>query len=706
MQAWHANVHYICSESGFKRVVRGRGNAALKAKLPPITRKKATVFAVVAKNTPLDLAISNLKIRLISVASILLLLAFAAGGALTLVVQATANGSITTAGSIGLVGAVLACAIIVGILVARSSWQNVNVSVTVYQYLQAHAAEEKLVSVPEINKKDTFDGVAVLNKLFLQGRLEQQRLQLIANNLPALIAYVDTECEIIFANRHYEKAYGIPHDKLTTLTIRGVLGDDVYAQSEQFIRTALMGKATQFERLVTHIGELRWERVSYTPEFATNGAVVGFITLAEDITDLKRAQHTFAKSEMRLRMITDNMPALIAYIDKDLHYRFCNGYYETILNLAPEKILGQTLQQIAGAAMYDEIAEQVDQVLAGQRVSFETQSKTEYGRYFLHDFLPDIDLDGVVSGFYSMVVDITARKEAELHQRASENLLRSVTDHLPVLVSYIDANERFQFNNRPYEKWFQRPLEAITGQRLVDLLPAAEYTRHQTYYARARGGEIAEFEFESLQGDSLNIYHAIYLPQFDQQQQLTGVCSMINDVTATKRIENQLRILARFDSLTGLPNRNQFDDKLCDAMARSRRTGQAMALLFLDIDHFKSINDTLAHQAGDGVLREFAIRLNKSVRQTDTVARLAGDEFVIIVEGLQSAEHSARIATKIIDAMRAHFDILGTHRYLSTSIGIVIGQGDETDAAELLHRADEALYEAKAAGRNTFRIAS
>ncbi|MFT5588556.1 MAG: diguanylate cyclase (GGDEF)-like protein/PAS domain S-box-containing protein [Bradyrhizobium sp.] len=533
----------------------------------------------------------------------------------------------------------------------------------------------------------------------------QQRLRLIADNIPALVAYVDAACKVIFANRRYETAYGIAAGRIDGMPAAELLGPEVYAQSEPFMRDVLGGKAATFERLITHTGAVRWERVSYMPEWAADGSVIGFIALAEDITELKRAQHTFARSEMRLRMITDNMPALIAYIDDGQHYRFCNAYYETILNLAPEKVLGLTVRNVTGEAGYGAIAGYINRVLAGERVRFEQHADQPGGRYFLHDYLPDVDANGTVIGFYSMVLDITERKLAELHQHASETLLRNVTDSLPALVSYIDHDERYQFNNLPHEQWFDRPLAQITGRRVADLLTPDEYARHKQYYDQAREGKVARFEFEARQNGSQRYYQAAYLPQFDEQHQLSGVCGMINDITTLKLVENQLRVLARHDSLTGLPNRNQFDEKLAEAMARSRRSGHAMALMFLDIDHFKAINDTLGHHSGDEVLCEFARRLLHSVRQTDTVSRLAGDEFVIILEGLQLPSESAKVAAKIILAMNTDFDVLGVPRQVSTSIGIAVGKIDDNDGSALLRRADEALYAAKAAGRNTFRSA-
>jgi len=176
--------------------------------------------------------------------------------------------------------------------------------------------------------------------------------------------------------------------------------------------------------------------------------------------------------------------------------------------------------------------------------------------------------------------------------------------------------------------------------------------------------------------------------------------------------ERRLNQLTRIDPLTGGPNRRQFEERLPEALARSHRNGALMALLFLDIDKFKQINDSLGHAAGDTVLKEFALRLCACVRGTDTVARLGGDEFVLILEGLHAQAEAEQVAVKILEQMARSFDIGGTAPLaVSTSIGLACNSGagagghETDDAAQLLARADAALYAAKAAGRGTYRMA-
>ena len=174
--------------------------------------------------------------------------------------------------------------------------------------------------------------------------------------------------------------------------------------------------------------------------------------------------------------------------------------------------------------------------------------------------------------------------------------------------------------------------------------------------------------------------------------------------------KRRLAELARIDPLTSLPNRLAFSESLPTALARMRRTRVALALMFLDIDHFKAINDTFGHAAGDAVLIEFARRLHGSVRTTDQVARLAGDEFVVLLEHLDSRTTAAAVAAKVVaQVSRPPFVLDGRALEVTTSIGIAFhGPDDDAalDAPGLLARADAALYDAKATGRNTFRFAA
>jgi diguanylate cyclase (GGDEF)-like protein len=197
------------------------------------------------------------------------------------------------------------------------------------------------------------------------------------------------------------------------------------------------------------------------------------------------------------------------------------------------------------------------------------------------------------------------------------------------------------------------------------------------------------------------------VPDFDEAgEKVVGMYGMIHDITATKEASQHMTRLANFDTLTGLANRLQFNESLQNALDDVSRCVDPMALMFLDIDHFKQVNDRHGHPTGDALLKEFAMRLSESVRPTDLVARLSGDEFVVLLRGLHSDEEPQFIARKILAAVQKPFTIDERFMQVSASIGIAMRRGPDESASRLMKRADEALYEAKGAGRNNFQMAS
>jgi len=181
-------------------------------------------------------------------------------------------------------------------------------------------------------------------------------------------------------------------------------------------------------------------------------------------------------------------------------------------------------------------------------------------------------------------------------------------------------------------------------------------------------------------------------------------CSFLRDITEQKNAEKHLFQLAHSDYLTNLPNRSLFNDRIIEAMQRSKRTRSLMALMYLDVDKFKSINDNYGHAVGDELLIEFSKRLSTAVRATDTVARLGGDEFTIIAESLKSPDDAQLIASKIIKHVRREMCIHDHTLNITTSIGVSFYQGEDINADQLINNADRALYRAKQAGRNRMSV--
>ena len=286
---------------------------------------------------------------------------------------------------------------------------------------------------------------------------------------------------------------------------------------------------------------------------------------------------------------------------------------------------------------------------------------------------------------------------------SGERRLRTITDHLPVRVAYINVDERFTFHNTGCNG-AGAPLGASMGKTAREVFGPHLYEELKPDIRRALAGEQVCVEHACTVDGEERHFKRQYMPDMAPNGRVLGFYSMVTDITDFKRAQQRLSAIARVDSLTGLPNRAELLDRLDNALARCRRTGSSLACLYLDIDHFKEVNDTIGHSGGDQALIEFGRRLRQAVRESDLVARLAGDEFVILLEGLAQPAEARRVADKIIELMRPPFALEGTLRRVTTSIGVVIADPAEDRPAALLHAADRALYRAKRDGRNRVAI--
>ncbi len=321
----------------------------------------------------------------------------------------------------------------------------------------------------------------------------------------------------------------------------------------------------------------------------------------------------------------------------------------------------------------------------------------------------DDELGHLAHSFDAMTQSLAERtrqlQDEAARREASERRVRTITDNVPALVAYLSPQSTYEFVNAYYGRVLGVDAQSLIGRSLRETsLDAAALATREAHLARALAGEPVSFEIEWDVGGETRCLHTRYLPDKRPDGSVAGVYALSTDITAMKAAERQLHELARVDALTGLPNRRRFLEKLDEALARSPRAQRPMALMYLDIDHFKAINDTRGHGVGDAVLQEFAQRLRAAVRATDTVARLAGDEFVIIIEGLNAREEASLVAAKIVAGMAVPMAVDGGALQVTTSIGVAAAGPDMRSADELLARADAALYAAKRAGRNTFSL--
>jgi diguanylate cyclase (GGDEF)-like protein/PAS domain S-box-containing protein len=435
----------------------------------------------------------------------------------------------------------------------------------------------------------------------------------------------------------------------------------------------------------------------------------GFVAHAflHDISERKEAEAKLAASSRRLRDITDHLPALISYVDRDLRFRFVNKTYQDWFGVEREHLIGLSLREFYGDEVWSQIKPHMQAALAGREVTYEREMVVPAGqRHIQATLVPQRDARGGVSGLHTLISDITPHREAEQALQESEARLRTVADALPMRVAYIDADERYRFNNLAYERGFGLSRDQIQGRTVRELLGDAAYLAVEPHIRAVLRGQPTTFQSELTHSDSYVCYEANYVPQFAANgESVVGFHAVISDITRQKLEERRLVNLARIDTLTGVLNRAGFEVRLAEAMGRSRGAGALMAVMYLDIDRFKPINDRFGHQTGDALLRAFAGRLSQALRSSDAVARLGGDEFTVIMEGLPRPEVAGTVAAKIVEAMSAPFFIEQQTINVTTSIGLSLYEGGATSAEALVKQADEMLYQAKAAGRNNVQVA-
>jgi diguanylate cyclase (GGDEF)-like protein/PAS domain S-box-containing protein len=427
------------------------------------------------------------------------------------------------------------------------------------------------------------------------------------------------------------------------------------------------------------------------------------------------------ESESFMKAITDNMPALVAYVDRDHVYRFANAKYFEWLGIDATRMVGRHAREVLSPARYEARRPRLDSAMAGQRVRWEDWDFRCGEKIDLQiEYIPDLADDGVARGCYALSIDITERRNAErslelnlaaLQQAqaleiSARQRLRAITDALPAMIGYIDKDERYTFLNGAFRSWLGVDPDASVGRHFADIFGAETYAARAPMFRRCLAGERIVFEVYTETVAGRKTLQIDYIPDFTPDGAVAGFYTLGSDVTELKDAQRQLGMLVRSDSLTGLANRYQFNEALPLALARCGRSGMAMALMFLDVDHFKQVNDTLGHAAGDTILKEFAQRLQQNMRSTDTVARLGGDEFVVILEGLRNDDEPQLVARKILAGIDRPFEVDGRRLNVTTSVGIAVHTSAAEGAADLLARADAALYQAKAAGRNTYRLST
>ncbi|ALO45740.1 sensor domain-containing diguanylate cyclase [Pseudohongiella spirulinae] len=305
------------------------------------------------------------------------------------------------------------------------------------------------------------------------------------------------------------------------------------------------------------------------------------------------------------------------------------------------------------------------------------------------------------------VSDISDRKKMELSLRQANAEAQRFRQALDVVDAYIyikDTQRRYVYANRASLELFGRDEKSLRGCSDEEFFPESSCQHIARTDKVVLAGEKTREELEVIREDGLRVvYLDVKSPIYEggDNPKLVGILGISTDITPLKEHEAKMEHIAHYDALTGLPNRLLLSDRLHQAMANARRQGNKLAVVYTDLDGFKTINDTHGHDAGDQVLRLFGDRLTASIRDGDTAARLGGDEFVVMLTGFNNIQDITPVLRRLLHAAADAFDVDGVQCHISASIGIsVFPQTIETTEDQLLRQADQAMYKAKNSGKN------
>jgi len=484
----------------------------------------------------------------------------------------------------------------------------------------------------------------------------------------------------------------------------------IYKTFNQVYRTGQPIKALT-TKFVRKDGSYGVGELSAFPMRNEKGEIVGFRGVSHDVTERVQMEEALRKSEERYRTIMDEIHD--DYYENDLagNYTFVNDALCRSLGYTMEELIGMNSRAIHTPEESQKIYEEYKKLYrTGQPIK--AISSTFVRKDGSHGFaeisaFPMRNEKGEIVGFRGVSHDVTERVRMEEALRQSEEKYRSILEEIEEGYYELDLAGNINFVNKSACRQFGYSEEELIGTNyrayvLKEDLKSVYKAWNKVY----RTGEpLKSYPFATVRKDGTQMFvENSVSPLRDKAGKIVGFRAVSRDVTEHKQYEQKIAEMATHDSLTGLPNRTLLSDRLTMGLALSRRSGNRLAVLMLDLDKFKTINDTLGHGVGDQLLKAVAERLTSVTRKSDTIARIGGDEFVLVLPQVCQPANASRLAQRILDVFREPLVFDGHQLNITTSIGIAVYPEDGKDIEILLKNADTAMYRAKEQGRDMYRF--
>ncbi|HEY3672974.1 MAG TPA: PAS domain S-box protein [Acidimicrobiia bacterium] len=499
------------------------------------------------------------------------------------------------------------------------------------------------------------------------------------------------------------EAIGAHHDMLVP--------DDQRIEAEHLVIAAASG--TSINNLLTvrrrKDGTLIHVVVTASPLHDSGGHLVGVSEIAGDVTELIAARDALALSEERFRSLVQRSSDVAFVIDEDGCITYASPASERF-GYTPEDLIGTASRDLIHP---DDLARHRDTVdNTVQRIgtaTVEWRLRRADGSYcWVEEVFTDLHDVPAVGGWIANMRDITDRREAEEERIEAEERYRQGFERSAFGLGVLDLGQTFTSVNPALAELLGHTPELLLGRRPMEFLHPTESESARSGIERLLRGDVPFYKREHRMvrrdGSIVSVLIDMTLVR-DSDGDPGYYFVQVRDITDRKRAEEALAHQALHDDLTHLPNRLLLVDRLAHSLARAERTGSNVAVLFLDLDRFKLVNDGLGHVVGDQLLVEVAHRLTQSIRASDTVARFGGDEFVIVREDIADVTEAVEFAERIVSEVHEPIALSGRELYATTSVGIALG-GAEASAEQLLRDADAAMYRAKDLGRARIELFS
>lgn len=527
------------------------------------------------------------------------------------------------------------------------------------------------------------------------------------------IVRTDLDRRIISTNRKFCEMTGYAKEELLGMKMRQISHPDDQGKDAELRLQLVEGKIDHLQserRYVRKDGSLIWVRRTTSLAQDITNNTHHYIFVVQDITARRMAEDSY-------RATFDNAPIGIMHSNADLKILHVNPKLCEILGYTREELLAmKTFDFLSPDHRKSDRPQYLQQMLKGEMQTFSSERpfvRKDGSIVWTNRTVSLVrDSTGQPLYFLRIIEDISERKRAEDALTQERLMLRTVVDAIPDRIYVKDIEGRFILQNAANLKVRGiDQLEDIIGKTVFDIFPRqqAEHMHKEDQDIISSGEPLIDREGRThfgAAGDTdgeVRWHLTSKIPLRDAAGKIYGLVGVNRDITERKQANEHLAHLAHYDSVTGLPNRVMLHDRLGQAIAQARRNSWFVGVLFLDLDRFKLVNDTLGHAAGDLLLKQVSTRLTQALRPSDTVGRLSGDEFAVILSELAVPQNAGLVAQKLIDMLKMPFDLDGNEVFVTASIGITLYPTDSDNIETLIRDADAAMYGAKSAGRNNYQ---